>query len=614
MKSEVFIFALLALSSVATTPRSLQLDDRKVGEPELMNEKMELFDEMDNPVTEVGLVKSEIDYFTGDKVHAVQDSQMGHQSPEVIVQTPIQTTYGEEDENGHQSLKHALLTSTAPPPVVTEIEETHDYLVQHDLVLDLHNQHLTAAYSNLLSLEGQFIALADELESKNTNLKVDANTHEFLNNFAAHLLYIQDEQVFEHGNPAPPLYDLYVKRLIDFEAIVSNDTSQEGVPFEDRQAESELTAEDLTFSGETSLEGRARKAVGTVRKQWRIRSDLSQPDLALMVTAKPAPPQRKTRRIPVNLLKRRRANRKSRLVEIDSGFKYPAVHDRNPWSKTRFNGYIRPKLHDSFTIDNISDTNSTLDDIIEYYNSSYTLLAAVHTETDEPTGAPAEIQESDIQTYHRLLSFSQVGYFILEQIWNELNQLNTDFHTIPNNHLNSLAFYGMKPLHDRIRCALGNDVHLLSQFDQRMIDVHVAFREYLGELTESISSCEDDVFAILSITEFYRNYKGDTHPSSKDFQELLEHVPEDAAQLSQLKDQAIGGIIQLQLKLSDFWSIKDEFLAALQAWDNHATEVNQSQARSEISGAEQAKTGSAAKLTLGSLACALLSIIVTLSA
>lgn len=603
MKSRLFFSALLALSFFALATGTLQFDDHKAGEPELMNEKMELFDEMDNPVTEVGLAKSEIDYFTGDNVHPIDISGSQQEPPNIIIQAPIQTTYGEEDENGHQ-LQHSGFHTNTVPPQVTEIEETHDYLVQHDLVLDLHNQHLTAAYNNLNSLEAQFIALADELDSKNTTLKVDANTHEFLVNFAAHLVYIQDEQVFEHGNPAPPMYDLYVKRLIDFEAIVSNDTSQSGVPYEERYSESNIKAEDLTFSQETNPNIKARKTVATVHKQWRIKSDLSQPDLNMLAT-QPSQNQHKTHTVSVNLLKHNR-NRMSRLVEIDSGYKYPAENDRNPWSKTRFNGYIRPKLHDSFTIDNIYDTNSTLDDIIEYYNSSYALMGGLPSQDNDTTDTQVETPETDLQTYQRLLSYSQVGYFVLEQIWNELNQLNTDFHTIPNNHLNSIAFYGMKPLHDRIRCALGNDRHMLYQFDERMFDVHREFREYLGELTDAISSCEDDVFAILSITEFYRNYKGDTSPSSPEFQELLEHVKEDAAQLTQLKEQAIDGISRLQLKLDEFWRIKDHFLAALEVWDNRATEVTQNQAKDTAITNNKSNIVSSSASTFNTIACVLL--------
>jgi hypothetical protein len=595
------LVALLAFSasvvpvdapSPNATPRKLELDDSLTGDFESMNEKMELFDELDTPTNDLELSKSEIDYFVNKNI---DDSRP--EPPMIIIQTPIQTTIEEGDENGYQPQPLPTAWSVVPPQM-SEIEETHEYLVQHDLVLDLHHQHLIAAYQNLQDLEAQFVALADELDTGHSKLQIDANTKDLLTNFAAHLVYIQDEQVYEHDNPAPPLYDWYTNRIIDFEAIIDeaekNETALETTTFQKVQDLSFESALNRTVNFNQSLEQGtgsetwlAAKAALEIKPnsheegvqaqetnskgvQWHIKSDFLQeakPWVAKikarknMVTKSHNHVTRVAR--PHHRHHRRMRDTKSRhamVVETDSGFRYPFQHDRNPWAKTRFEGYVRPLLHDSFEQDNLLSTNSTLDDILLYYDSSFNLLEP----TPQHESMDAIIDPTDdVHTYYRIKSFSEIGYFVLEQIWNDLNQVNTDFHTVPNTHLNSLAFFGLRPLHDKVRCDQGTDAKKLKAFDEAVQERHGEFREHVALVVASIEACEDDVFAILSLIEFYRNYKGSAIAGTPEFMELINRSKEDLAELHTLHDQAEERVNQLKEDLGRFEENKQGFLRTL---------------------------------------------------
>lgn len=594
-----------ARGSSATGPDALvnpDLEDPGNDSFDVMEDKLELFDELDTPSNDLDISESEVEFLKG---HRKDSTDKAHDPP-VIVRSPLATVEEEGDEDGHQRLD---AYSPVISPQLTEIEETHDYLVQHDLVLDLHNQHMETAFRNLQSLEDEFATLAGELSSGKSKLAIDANTRQLLINFAAHLTYIEDELTYERDRPPPSLYDYYLQRTIDFEAIVEENEEKE-----DEHQSTKEKIEQLSFpssaatnanqtvhieitSDETWLA--ARKAMGVPDSPspvplpqkkpakpvgWRIGSDFLQEAQPFVEKIAAHGNHRGFSRHSHrhlfqvhhhshihrhhHRLSRRKLvkNRHAMVVDTDSGFRYPEQYERNPWAKTRFEGYVRPVLRDTFDQHSLNETNSTLDDILLYYNSTYALLETPEDDLYNSTRNSLVDPDDEVHHYQRLLSFSQAAYFVLEQIWNDLNQLNTDFHTIPNTHLNSLAFFDLREQYDKVRCQYVNETERQGFFEDEIQKAHGEFRVQVGLTIAAIEACQDDVFAILSLIEFYRNYKGKDIPGTPAFMELINRTKDDIEELYELKGTAEARLQELRNELDHFEDPKKDFVYVIEKY------------------------------------------------
>lgn len=638
MKS-IFLFCLLFLAlktlseQKAQIPqpepsisRQLQLDENKTGDPELMESKMDLYDELENADNQMSISKSELDYFNGVKHKKYPQPEIIVPSSEsLIVRNPTETIVSQNDPNEEES-RHYYYSPLEHE--ISEIEETHDYLIQHDMVLDLHNRHLQSAFTNLAALEQQFQDLAKAFLKSTDNLKVDANTRNLVTNFADHLAYIEDEEKYENENRPPLLYDYYIEDYIDLPKIA------ETIPIEiDEMRNVKAKIEDLKFSASNLAQKKTEKKAVLKNRNMRLGfsaakhvhshhhvhfrkgvsvkrlnaylgskitakkdvsgeyspAQLSLFDSRMTRVASPIKPLSHVPRINKDVSLKHHTHkhfrykshsfsfrkvrsfpkfspksdlRKTMLVDTDTGIKFPFQHERNPWSKTRFPEYRRPTLHGLFSTDDIVATRASIDELTVYYTSTYALLL----ETDSEDSNPMK-PDTLLHTYARIKNFSTVGFFVLQQIWNDLNQISADFHTIPDTYLNTVAFYQLADRYNILKCKIGNDTSMAHELEDALIEDQGTYRNELLEVLLKIEDCETDVFRILDISEFYRNFKGHENVNSPVFDEFLTSSKTDYVKLSQLKTVVIGNVLQLDDEVQKLELLKNLFELTLEKFE-----------------------------------------------
>lgn len=646
-------------SKINNNPRNLRLDDSDIEETEQMNEQISLFEEMENPDNENETVKQELEYFseedspksitvnqspkitlqadtiisnpeeikeglTDDNGKRLKKDKNDKPSIELqkdtIIKTPDDVKYGAVNEKGEPLEKE---TNKTKPNIFSEIEETHTYLFEHNLVLDLHGEHLKVSYLNLANLEKQFAELIQELNENTKTYTIDANTQNLLKNFVEHLTFIDHESKFEYNEVQPLLYDYYLQKPIDFEEISKKINLKEEDYKSEREKIHELDfghkekfhmtsgfdlLQKLKHSDHPQLKSQQYKSNENGSSFWfASENSKKSPDvmnsekkyqnrfvssrnlrlvdnshshhhhhhmhhdrqnegfngLSSNNNAKLSNFLEENKHSRKTSLKtkyesfHKHGNRKDLLVETTSGFQYPQHNGRNPWSKTRFGNYVRPVLQENFDIYDVAEINQNIDELGVYYNSIYDLLL----EVDELNEKPEVKIKTDIHVYKKVKDFSSVAYSVLEQIWNDLNQIMTLFQTIPSTHLNTISFFNLTQEYDALKCKCANMTNLKEDFEKEVLANHDIFRKRLSGITAKIEVCEDDVYSILDITEFYRNYKGEENMEkpSPEFKEFVKSSQKDFELLKQIKPVAKKTIAELKLEIQKMTLVRVVF-------------------------------------------------------
>lgn len=407
------------------------------------------------------------------------------------------------------------------------------YLLTKNMDLDVHQQKLQVAYNNVQNLEIQFRDVVKQISNYSDAFSIDANTKNFLENFVAHLDYIQNQQIKPSKTSPPDLYNYFTHYSMPLHELMTKNQ------WEKLKQESTL-----------------KKLIAAKTNPLSINSQLTYGPAVLGYN------RRRKRSLKTTHSKKIKTNRKIQVLDQSA-----AMRKNN--STSPYTGYSRAVLPQKLTKEQIPVFILTTDGIGSHYEILFNMLPP---KSSASTNVQNYIYQDALLVFHKVSLFSSITYMTLEKIWDDLDEIDVFFKAQPKTTLNTLSFYRLDDDYLKLKCQIGNRTTLHQQMTSEVINKTMQIANNFNVILQSVADCKADVDLLLEKTSIYRDYKGRRDLYSADFQKMMAKAIQDVAIFWNLKLQIDTHLKTLRDAEIIARNNRQELAGIIQNWQKKATE------------------------------------------
>lgn len=383
------------------------------------------------------------------------------------------------------------------------MSQSQQYMLSHNIDLDIHYQKLKVAFSNLQNLEAQFHSLVGEFADPKSNFTIDPNTRDLLLNYVAHIDYIASAQAGTAPPSPPPIYDYYTHNSVGIMDLMT-------------LSQWEYFKQQNTLSGMIAVK-----------------------TSPLMVTphsaygSSPYGPQVNSyfrRHLHGHHHHRRHAFHNRRTQDLQEAANQLRLSD----TPSPYQGYARVHLPQKLAKDQLAVFILLTEGVKSHYETLYRMLPKAK---DVPANVDSLLFQDALAIFHKVSQFASITFMTLESIWNDLNEIDIFFKAIPNTMLNTLSFYRLDDDFLTVKCQYGNNTMGVARLNADFGNLTADIQKSMDQVLVDVYNCKMDLSAILARTQPYRDFKGEQDLYSEEMQRVMRMAIADVAGFWEIKAQ-----------------------------------------------------------------------------